>query len=527
MNNLLPDILRVALLGSERVNLNPKTQEALTALGLSANAPSGDASAAATSFPQAGDSAGYVLQAGFLAYQAQRAGYIPLSLPDVQPQMAPPEDLPACNEEAMRALDYLLHTAPRMLPEFIQFLEAGQQRIHENYLPTLLNLGRQQSELWPSLRRIIGERGEWLAAQNPDWHYLLPDYNTQTWQTGERAQRIALLQHWRHVDPSVALELLTATWQQEAPSDKVDFLKVLNINLSDDDLPLLQRAAQSSRQEVRRMAHHLITKIPNAPYTQHLFQRLTELLSVKRTLRGAKLDVKLPNDSDKALLNNFHPKQSHIQSGQRGLLLARLIQAAPLDQLAAHYDCTAIQWIKLCHNSEWRALLMQAMIYAIRRQANTAWAGRLAEFWLIDQKDNGDSAAHDCGPLLDTCTPAQFNRLCAQAIVMRITPPLKGRLLDVWMRHYTQPWDEAWSRQWATHYRNWLVSGKEAHLSFSYQGVLQHIAYYIHPEASIPILQDALKTEVTPSNSLMHRMIESLLELLHFRANMRRSLIPQ
>lgn len=526
MTDIWPDILRVALLGSERVALRPDTLETLATLGLSANAPSGDPSAAETTPPDQGDSAGFILRASFAAYQARRAGYLPIDLSAAPTLAAPPEDLSVCSESAMRALEHILNHERRILPEFIHYLHAAQQRLPEEGLPVLLNLGRKQPELWPALRRIIGERGEWLAAQNPNWHYILPNYDIKTWHTGSPSERITLLQHWRHVDPSVALELLTATWEEEAIPDKLDFLKVFRIHLSDEDLPLLHRAAQHPRQEVRIAAHDLITQIPNAPYTQRLLTRLTELLTLKRTLTGRKLDIQLPEEDDKALLKDFRPSHNLIESGERGLLLARLIEAAPLDPLCAHYGCTPLQWIHLYWHSEWQPLLMQALIYAIRRQANTAWAGRLMEFWIIDQQKEIAADRYDYQPLLDTCTPEQFDRVCSHAFAKLTIPPAKGGFLETWMSHHTEPWGAAWSRQWAIHFRNWYLSGKEMHHLFSYTRVLNHIAYYLDPEASIPILQPLLESDPHHTQAVGHSALATLLRPLHFRANMRRSLTP-
>lgn len=522
MTDLWNDLLRAALLGSERVPLSTDQRQQLLQLGLSANA---QPAAPATS-RLADDEAATLLQAGFGLQQMQRAGYMPPILPPPASHPAPEEDHPVCSPRAVQVLHLILQAHRPLLSEYVTHLTQAQQRLPEELLPLVLEIGSTKPELWPALRRIVGERGEWLAAQNPDWHYLLVNYDPDSWQTGTRPQRLSLLQHWRRIDPDAALQMLSDTWDTESTTDKLAFLKALRIHLNASDLPLLEQAAQHSRQEVRLMAHHLLTQIPEAAYTQQLFQRLITLLTLKRGLLRQSLTVQLPNDTDKILLQDFKPKDLPNEGGERGALLARLILAAPLDQLAAHYGCTPKQWLKLCWQSDWRTLLTQATFYAIRRQANAEWAEAAQRFWMNEVQLSPHADALDVTPLLAVSTPAAFDRLCSEALASSTNWLPETHIAFQWMLRHQAHWSKALSQVWAQHLLHILKHNPAFWSGMHYRSLIDHAAYYIEPTIALRYLDGPLDA---PRQTLSYwqPILDQFTNTLHLRSNMHRSFTAQ
>ncbi len=58
-----------------------------------------------------------------------------------------------------------------VLPEWLAAMRRAGKRVPEEHLPALLDHGRAEPSLRAMIVAVLGRRGEWLAAQNPDWSY--------------------------------------------------------------------------------------------------------------------------------------------------------------------------------------------------------------------------------------------------------------------------------------------------------------------------------------------------------------------
>src|SRR6185503_6702613 len=59
-----------------------------------------------------------------------------------------------------------------VLPEWLAAMHKARKRVPEEHLPALLDHGRVELSLRRAIVDVTGERGEWLAVQNPDWFYV-------------------------------------------------------------------------------------------------------------------------------------------------------------------------------------------------------------------------------------------------------------------------------------------------------------------------------------------------------------------
>lgn len=91
------------------------------------------------------------------------------------PPRAAPETQPVCSPRAMRHLSLLLSgTYGVLLKEWLITAAHANRRVSPEVLPTLLSLGLQRAHLQPYLMPVIGERGDWLAAEirNQNWRWV-------------------------------------------------------------------------------------------------------------------------------------------------------------------------------------------------------------------------------------------------------------------------------------------------------------------------------------------------------------------
>ena len=77
-----------------------------------------------------------------------------------------------------------------------------------------LNSSDLRLHLPGSISTILGERGLWLAQQNPEWQSVLakvhPSQDLTTWETDSLHDRSFFIQRLHENDPKQARELLTA-----------------------------------------------------------------------------------------------------------------------------------------------------------------------------------------------------------------------------------------------------------------------------------------------------------------------------
>ena len=160
---------------------------------------------------------------------------------------------------------------------------------------------------------LLGERGRWLAAQNPEWSWVTgtSGEGDNVWETGDRAARLAYLRKVRETQPGRARELLISTWKVEPAEDRAAFIAVLETGLSQDDEAFLEAALDDKRKEVRRKAAALLARIPGSALVTRMTERTLPLLRFTSPESGgvmklkkskpAALEVTLPAECDKAM----------------------------------------------------------------------------------------------------------------------------------------------------------------------------------------------------------------------------------
>src|SRR5262245_54278211 len=183
------DLVRVALLGTERQALPPPPSNAALAQ-LQAQIDASDRPRALLAYA--------ALQAAFV-----RGGAVPARDPAPMPEPSPADERPWAPEGAAALLVRMLGgEQAAVLPEWFLLAARTQQLAPPATLPALLDLGAQHAELQPAIRSVAGARGRWLAEQNDEWAWLhaAPSTDTSVWQTGDEIARFRLLHDLRRTD---------------------------------------------------------------------------------------------------------------------------------------------------------------------------------------------------------------------------------------------------------------------------------------------------------------------------------------
>ncbi|QFG20571.1 DUF5691 domain-containing protein [Actinomadura sp. WMMB 499] len=267
-----------ALLGTER-----RDPPALN--GEPAGEPDGD---------RGGDgAAGRLLDQAALLTVRWRAGFAPVPSGGLVPVApAPVEHDPAVPDAAAARLARILAGEQiRVLPEWLDAAAGRGLRVPPRLLPALLERGRSDRMLRPSIARAAGRRGMWLALQNTDWAYLVgagpvrsgdDPAGAEAWRSGTRHRRVAYLSGLRGADPAAARELLRETWDREPAPDRAAFLGTFAWGLSLADEEFLEAALDDRGKDVRQLAADLLARLPGAAYGDRMAERARACL-IRRT----------------------------------------------------------------------------------------------------------------------------------------------------------------------------------------------------------------------------------------------------
>src|SRR5215469_14696109 len=199
-----------------------------------------------------------------------------------------------------------------LLPEFLRALQAAERRLPEELLPDVRdsvkpgfarsNQQRSDQQMRTAVNTVIGRRGQWLAALNPEWSFIAAAIAPADWETSNRASRAELLRQLRPENPGQARALVQSTWSTDAPEDRIAFIGELEQGLSQQDEAFLESALDDRRKEVRQRAAELLMRMPESALVQRVWQRLAPRirlqaasgLKLKKLLGKAAIEVDLP-----------------------------------------------------------------------------------------------------------------------------------------------------------------------------------------------------------------------------------------
>ncbi|HET9224837.1 MAG TPA: DUF5691 domain-containing protein, partial [Roseiflexaceae bacterium] len=355
------------------------------------------------------DREGALLAAAGMVALYRQSGRLPASLTAPGVPVCPPDERRACGPRATQRLATLLDGNQRaLLPEWLTALDAASRRVADAMLPDLLELGRRQSGLREAILPVLGRRGRWLAAQNPDWSYasaevrgLRAESDPETlspqasalrpeWETGSPAVRLALLREVRGAAPALARELVAATWASEKADDRAAFVEVYTIGLSVDDEPFLESALDDRSKEVRRAAAGLLARLPNSRLAARMLERVEPLLAwvagEKPRLLGlragqpARIEVTLPAICDKAMIRDgVEPKPPADRKGlgEKAWWLFQMLSAVPPASWSRKWSVAPADLLVAAAAGEWNELLLDGWAAATLTFNDTAWAESL------------------------------------------------------------------------------------------------------------------------------------------------------
>jgi hypothetical protein len=388
-----------------------------------------------------------LLGAAAAASLYRRAGRLPRTDPAPLPEPSAQEELPTCSALATPYLELMLGGKYKeVLPEWLAAAAAAGRRVPDALLPDLLQAGRQARELRPLIQPVLGRRGRWLAAQNPEWSYVAEETEDEgAWETGNRATRQAVLQQIRARNAAEGRELLEKSWNTEAPDDRADFLAALETGLSMEDEPFLEAALDDRRKEVRRAAADLLMKLPESRLSLRMIERVRPLVRFGAASGTDALKVTLPEACDKAMLRDGieprTPAYGHQNLGEKAGWLLQTVGAVPPSYWQEAWSLAPAEWLELTGNSDWSLALRRGWVQAAVRHRAEDWAEAL----LMDRLSSNARLAEygNAEGLVESLTPARREALALRLLQNKERPLERAHPAMALLQACRHPWSEA------------------------------------------------------------------------------------
>lgn len=510
--NIWQDILTTALIGTERKNLTPipptnQLSQLLSQLNYS-------------------DPEWALLSAAAIISLYQKAEQIPVIDNQSIPTPCQNSDLSICSPLAGEYLKVmLLKERQQLLWEWLAAAAAAKKQVPAYSLPELLELGRTLPHLRLAILPVLGKRGRWLAAQNPQWDYVVGEDIEITWQTGSNAARQLLFQQIRTNNPAAAREKLIKVWAEEKSEDKLAFLELFQTGLNRDDEPFLEAALDDKSPKVRQKAAELLAHLPASRLCQRMATRVTSALIIKQNRHRLHLDFSLTNGRDSGTIRDGIDSQAFPKLlGKKAWQLLQIVAATPLSLWSEINDISPLEWIQAAKRSEWDRTLVDAWVVAALRQKNPEWAEVLLS---MHHNFNGYLVNHtqSIQGLINALPPQRQDTFFIKFLQENKTVFDTQHSAFSLLRHYRYPWSHEFTMA--------LLDSLAYHLErttnpydWTLRSAFQDFACYM-PLSLVPAIS-VIMPKIVPKNaswaSFWREAIDELIVLLNFRVEMLKEL---
>lgn len=493
-------LVKTALLGTERSNLPPETLAFLEAQGID---------------PQK-EPTEVLLEAAALFSQMNKAGFLLKDYEGGLPETIGENDEQACSPKSSHHLSLILDdTFAEALPEFIFHLNHNRKQLPPTSLPNLLEQCKEDRALWQKINPAIGKRGRWLMRLNPDWAILIAKPEISSWKTSQKAERIALLKHLREIKSTETVPLLQSSWAEESVSDKVDFLKILEIGITQADEFFLEDCLYDSRKEVRQVAANLLAQIPDSELVERMHWRVSTSMVYER----GQLILNLPDELDEtAIRDGISPTLKSYKSGLKAGWFGQMMAKVPPYHWESFFAKKPTEILELFSKSDWIGMLVQAIVEATILYKDEKWMEAILRLWL-KHEDYPIWQIDAMKDLLEIIPDALFNEIALKSLkktkgLLEENSPVT-KLLTLGKHD----WNDQLTLLIIKRFQTWLRDASTFHWNtWHYKKMLQSAAYKCNPS-----LYDALKSGWayhSPAWGMWEKEVEYFLKVLVFRKEM-------
>jgi hypothetical protein len=311
-----------------------------------------------------------------------RAAGRKLPLLDTRGDVAPPDTLAVCPPRVSAVLtELLVSNDGEVLREAFERMALARRRLPPELLARVLGL--KDRALRVLAEPVLGERGQWLARQNPEWRSGANASGVdlaeaeRVWAEGTPEERRAVLTQARKADPARARTWLQTTWAQEKAEHRARFLACLDEGLSPEDEALLELGRKDRAAAVREVARYLLARLPESAFARRMAERARTVLVWEKP---ATLRIQLPSKWDaEAERDGLDKPPAGVGQSEHWLL--RLLEVVPVRAWEEWFEATPEQLIAAAARTDHGVSLSEGWALALRLGASSPWASALLAFW--------------------------------------------------------------------------------------------------------------------------------------------------
>ena len=366
------------------------------------------------------------------------AGQLPARAPAAEwylPALRVADERPVCFPAAARFLERMLNQQhAELLPELLTLLDAAGQRVADAQLPHALAHGTRIPRFRPLWLPVLGERGRWLAAINPDWRYAAVELDDSrslraAWER-DPAGRAALALTLRRRDPAAALRLIELTWRGEADAARRELLATLETGLSPADEPFLERALDDRDAQVRHKAVAHLARLPESRLVGRMIAAAGDILA----LDDGHLTPRFPPALRESLVRDgvTRPAAGPPSANDRSRLLTQTVGIIPPGHWETRLGATPAEIVAAAGPGRWPRTLLGALSAATARHPDRRWVEAILAH---------DGLTERHGPLLAQLTADELGARLAATVAAEDTAAVV-----VLLRRWPRAWDETAAR---------------------------------------------------------------------------------
>ncbi len=498
--NLHKELVRLALVGTRRSAMTEAMRDELGKYGISKELSQERA----------------LLSASAIFSGVSKAGKRPKELGISQMEECNDAEESACSPTSIKHLYMIVDGAfEPALPEFLHHLSLNKKGLPPEILPDLLEQSLTTPELWRSLKENIGKRGEWLIRLNPDWSRLLDEPEEENWEEVHHDLRLRIFRKINQENPEKALNMLKETWRTESMNRRLDFLKVLEKNVSPLSETFLEGLLDDRRKEIRRAAVRLLAKANDTALADRMFDRASNYV----TLNRGKVSVNLPDRlEDDMIRDGIDPRVQWFKGGVKAGRLGQILALVHPQRWCKKFGMNAKEVLAVFTKSDWAELMAQAMIEATALHEDPEWTEALLSF-RIQNTDERKWQGLNIGRLLEIVTDEAFNRVAVEG--MKSTSGLleENSPITTMLKTCVCHWSDELTVLVVQNLKDWLAGETSRYWNgWHYRTILKKAAYTCNP-----YLQERLSADWPRDSriwSSWEREIEEFLSVLYFRRKM-------
>lgn len=461
------ELVRMALLGGERSNLQPELKQKFEAYGIHTDAP----------FPD------MMLESAALFNQIRKAAFPLETYQGILPPPIPETEGTACSSLSTAHLRAILNGRyGPALSEFIFHLSQNQKKIPAEALPDLFNASLQDQTLWELLRPVIGKRGEWLLQQWPDWRSLAAPVDHSKWPMGSKEERLTFLSNLRKSDPAQALNLLKNEWNNLPAADKLSLLKTLEENISQKEEAFLEEKLDEGLKNVRLEAARLLACISTSALIDRLFVTLLDFIVVT----DHSLTFEIPENLPESTLRDgiFPIPMKGMKGGLKAAWLRQIVGRIPPERWSDLLDKDAESCLPFFANSSWNDHLIPAIAEAILLHKDENWRHALMAYFL-EHGNKFEVPVNTLKKIIQDLPPDAAAAL-AEDFLEKLPRIVENKsLFYLLITEHPYAWTDQVSITLVQNFKDWMRGARDNfHVVDHYREIFEAAAYAIAPQLS-------------------------------------------